>query len=274
MYNVVDLGSVIDMPFTSLNLSIPDYAKMLSQSQYRDFIGSSANNAYVNLFILNNPEQWPHSLSTLFEITNMNSKGTAVGVETNAGDEYLPFISKASNNIDAGDFPNTTTKVLNFKNVSNFFSIWPTAVNDNNMMIGTYLNQHGNYQGFAYQIQQSQLAPVGTMTQENYNYLNVNDSIIKLNDLIPKNLSSTISITLPVAIDSAGNILAFGTVGEPATYWAPNTDSESMAGEHLFILTPQTVAVPEPSTFFTLAFLGGSLLINRRKSNRDSSKLY
>ncbi len=272
MYNVVDLGSVIDMTDPTDNrIQVPDYSKMMPKNWYYDFITSS-NSVALGASIIN-----PATFTTPpgvgqagseFMISNMNSNGTAIGW-LNWFDPAA-FFTKISPNLYGGIWPNTTTKIFDFSFASPF-NIAPTAINNNNVMVGVYVTNSGVSSPFVYQITPSQLLPVGSMNQSNYNYLNIKDSAsaINLNDMIPKNLSSTISITEPEAIDSAGNILAFGKVGN-----TPIANDGSFKGAHLFILTPQTVAVPEPSTFFTLAFLGGSLLIHRRKSNPRKHKSY
>ena len=150
-------------------------------------------------------------------------------------------------------FPNATTKFIQFPNLYEMNSSYSTAINNNGTVVGMvgvggmlppgFPRALQGYQGFIYE----------------------NGSTYLLNDLLPKNFASMVSVTEPIGLSRSGSILAYGVdhSGQLGYTGAPGPQ-----GYNLLVLTP--VQIPEPSTLIIFGLVGGSLYFKQNATRSRS----
>lgn len=239
MFQVQDLGPI--------DLYHADITENLSNSQIQELL---------------KPPNYSQPLGNGdYSVDGMNSRGQVIGnyalgpftqqfpVPFGSGDRAFVSYFNQSN---LSQFPNATTTFIPFPNLNDMNNSYSTAINNNGAVVGMvgvggmlppgFPRALQGYQGFLYE----------------------NGTTYFLNDLLPKDFASTVSVTDPIAISDSGMILAYGVdhSGQLGYTGAPGPQ-----GYNLLVLTP--VQTPEPSTLIIFSLISGSIVIKRIKRREE-----
>jgi hypothetical protein len=245
MYQVQDLGPIdLYNGQTTLNLlTNPDLPFFNNQAQY-PLPPLPSQASFYNVLVSNSHR----------EVIGNYALGPFTQqfpVPFGSGDRAFVSYFNQSN---LSQFPNATTTFIPFPNLNDMNNSYSTAINNNGAVVGMVGSElysapiHGfpstlsGYQGFIYE----------------------NSKTSILDDLLPKDFASTVSVTEPIAISDSGMILAYGVdhSGQLGYTGAPGPQ-----GYNLLVLTP--VQTPEPSTLIIFSLISGSIVIKRIKRREE-----